>query len=74
MQQILKKVNGAMKDQFRDVDLQPLKSDPNCPRWYNTAQWARNTMVEDGLLKRNSPRGVWEITPAGKEYLRKGAG
>src|SRR5262245_53475552 len=26
-------------------------------RWRNTAQWERNVMVDEGLLKKNSPRG-----------------
>jgi hypothetical protein len=72
MQQVLERVGAAMKDQLRDVDYESLKSDPTHPRWNNTAQWARNTMVTNGLLKNNSPRGVWEITAAGKEYLRTG--
>jgi hypothetical protein len=29
-------------------------------------------MVANGLLKTNSPHGVWEITAAGKEHLRTG--
>jgi hypothetical protein len=70
MQQVLEKIGAAMKDQFRDVDYQPLKSDPNHPRWNNTAQWARNTMVAEGLLKGNSQRGIWEIAAAGRERLR----
>jgi hypothetical protein len=74
MQQVLEKVGAAMKGQLRDVDYQALKSDPGHPRWNNTAQWARNTMVTDGLLKKDSPRGIWEITAAGKEYLRTAAG
>jgi hypothetical protein len=70
MQQVLEKVGVAMKDQLRDVDHLSLKSDPGHPRWNNTAQWARNTMVVEGLLKNNSPRGVWEITVAGRARLR----
>jgi hypothetical protein len=70
MQRILEKVGAAMKGQLRDVDYEPLKSDPSRPRWNNTAQWARNTMVAEGLLKNNSPRGVWEITAAGRKELR----
>jgi hypothetical protein len=64
MQHVLEKVGVAMKERMRDVDYQSLKSDPGRPRWNNTAQWARNSMVEEGLLKKNSPRGVWEITAA----------
>ena len=70
MQQVLERVGAAMNDRLREVDYEPLKSDPNHPRWHNTAQWARNTMVTDGLLKSNSPRGTWEITAAGVKYLR----
>ena len=70
MQEVLEKVGAVMKDQFREVDYQPLKSDPNHPRWNNTAQWAKNTMVTSGLLKNNSQRGIWEITAAGRERLR----
>ena len=74
MQQVLERVGAAMQAQLREVDHQSLKSDPNRPRWNNTAQWARNTMVSDGLLKSNSPRGVWEITAAGEARLRSAAG
>lgn len=49
---------------------QPLKSDPGRPRWKNTAQWARNKMVNDDLLRSNSPRGVWELTENGREYMK----
>lgn len=29
--------------------------------WQNNAKWERFQMVQDGALKRNSPRGVWEL-------------
>jgi hypothetical protein len=74
MQQVLEKVGAAMGNQLRDVDYQPLKSDPNRPRWNNTAQWARNTMVAEGLLRNNSPRGIWEIADAGRKFLRTKSG
>ncbi len=34
--------------------------------WRNSAQWARNSMVQEGLLKADSPRGVWNISEAGR--------
>jgi len=52
------------------VDYQPLASSPDNLRWRNAAQWARNSMVQEGLLKADSPRGVWEITDRGREMLR----
>jgi hypothetical protein len=27
-------------------------------------------MVSDGLLKSNSPHGVWGLTDAGRKYLK----
>lgn len=29
--------------------------------WENNAKWERFQMVQDGLLRRDSPRGVWEL-------------
>lgn len=67
---VLEEVCEEMKGILRDVDFEPLASDPHNPRWRNAAQWARNSMVNEGLLKSGSPRGVWEITEKGREYLK----
>jgi len=53
----------------RKVDLEPLASDPKTPRWRNAACWARSAMVNEGLLKSDSPRGVWEISAEGRKRL-----
>ncbi len=71
--EILEDVREEMKGVLRDVDFEPLASDPHNPRWRNAAQWARNSMVNEGLLKSGSPRGVWEITEKGREYLKETA-
>lgn len=39
-------------------------------RWRNTAQWARKTIVQEGLLASDSPKEIWEITRKGREYLK----
>jgi hypothetical protein len=70
MSEVLDRVLQSMKGMLRDVDYEPLASDPDMPRWKNTAQWARNSMVREGLLRSNSPRGVWEISDAGVKFLR----
>ena len=72
MQAVLDKVHKAMKPILKDVDHEPLASDPDMPRWRNSAQWARNTMRQEGLIKDNSPHGTWEITPAGKNRVQQG--
>ena len=69
MGQILDRVGEVIGGVLRDVDHQPLASDPDLPRWRNAAQWARNSMVQEGLLRNNSPRGIWEISDAGRRYL-----
>jgi hypothetical protein len=69
MADVLPVVEKRMKGVLKKVDFEPLASDKEMPRWRNTAQWARNTMVKDGLLKADSPRGVWEISDAGRAWV-----
>jgi len=69
--EVLDRVGKAMKPILKSVDYDPLASDPADPRWRNAAQWARNSMIHEGLLKADSPRGVWEISDKGRESLRK---
>ena len=38
--------------------------------WKNNARWARQILVNEGLMAPDSPRGIWEITPAGREALK----
>jgi restriction system protein len=71
MNDVLNDVEQLMKSVLKQVDYQPLPSQPDAPRWRNTAQWERDTMVKEGLLKSTSPRGVWEITEAGRKALDK---
>lgn len=65
------RLEQSMKGILKEVDYEPLKS--GTTRWRNTAQWARDSMVKEGVfLKQNSPHGIWEITEAGRRSLRKG--
>ena len=66
---IVDTVGKSMQHQLRDVDFEALASDPNMPRWRNTAHWARFQMIQDGLLKDDSKRGVWEISDMGRAFL-----
>lgn len=69
MNEVLALVEQMMKDTLKDVDYEPLASNPEMPRWRNAAQWARQALVEEGLLKADSPRGVWEISESGRKKL-----
>ena len=69
MNDVLKKVEEKMKNTLTQYDYQPLSSNPKQIRWHNTAQWCRNTLVMKGLMKKDSPRGIWEISDAGIKEL-----
>lgn len=71
---VLDRVEQMMLGLLRPVDREGLPSDPQQPRWRNTAQWERLAMVKDGLLRSDSPRGVWEITDAGRRFLSEAGG
>ena len=60
-----------MKDRLTEYDYEPLPSNPKIIRWETTASFERHEMVRDGLISSDSPRGIWEITQVGKDYLRK---
>jgi len=67
VKEILKKVETKMKVMLKPVDYEKLPSEVMI-RWQNTAQWERYMMVQDGLLRSDSPKGVWELTEKGKQY------
>lgn len=70
--EVLDRLGEKMKPILVPKDYEPHESDAKQIRWRNTAQWARNQMVnEDGRMKKNSPRGVWEISPTGIAWLKK---
>ncbi|MBA3063704.1 MAG: hypothetical protein FP833_12280, partial [Atribacteria sp.] len=63
-------VYKKMKNFLVSVDLEELPS-VRQKRWRNTAMWEKSHMVKDGLLKSDSPRGIWEISEKGKKYLKE---
>ncbi|MCX8035906.1 MAG: winged helix-turn-helix domain-containing protein [Candidatus Sumerlaeia bacterium] len=67
--QVLDLVFAEMKSRLKRIDLLPVQSDPNTPRWLKSANWQRYTMVQEGLLRNDSPRGVWAVTEKGRRYL-----
>ena len=69
IQIVLDRVHEMMKDQLNDYDYQSLPSNPHVVRWENNAQWARFKLVNEGYLASDSPRGIWEITEAGRERV-----
>jgi hypothetical protein len=68
---VLDQVGEKMKDILKPLDHAVLPSDGKSIRWRNSAQWARNTMVnEDGRMKKTK-NGVWEISDKGRKWLQQ---
>lgn len=68
--EVLRIVYEKMKDCLTEDDLKLLPSGGSV-RWENTAHWERKRMIENGLLRNDSPVGVWEMTEAGRAYLQR---
>ena len=68
--EVLDCVYKKMKDFLVPVDLEKLPSTRQI-RWRDTAIWERYYMIKEGLLKSDSPRGIWEISEKGKKYLKE---
>ncbi len=66
---VLDRVGEKLEAVLTPHDWDPLQSGEI--RWRYTVRWARKAMVEEGLLANNSPIGIWEITPAGLEWLAR---
>jgi hypothetical protein len=60
-----KRLNGRLTD----LDREPLRS--GAIRWRNRAQFVRLSLVKKGDLAQGSPRGVWELTDAGRRRASK---
>ena len=61
---VLESVERRMRTLFGAVDYQSMSGGQ--VRWRNTAQWARYTLVQRGLLKKDSRHGTWELTERGR--------
>jgi len=69
MREVLARVEAKIGHRLNDHDRERLESGEI--RWRKTAMWCRQTLVEQGLLARDSPRGIWEITEKGRRWLEK---
>jgi hypothetical protein len=68
---VLDRLGEKLKPMLKAKDYEHHQSQGHQIRWRNTAQWARNQMVnEDGRMKKGSPNGIWEISDAGRQWLR----
>ena len=71
LQPVIDRVGEIMKDTLNEYDYEPLKSDPGKPKWRNTTQWVRYSLVKEGLMKADSPVGIWQISQEGRRWLQQ---
>ena len=65
----LERVYATLRGRLNEYDTSPVPSDPKRPRWKVTAEFCRNNLREEGLVAAGSPKGLWEITDAGRRWL-----
>lgn len=68
-QEVIEAVGKAVDDRLTERDRQRIKS--GRIRWKNRIQFVRLRLTERGELKKDSPRGTWEITEKGCTRVRK---
>ena len=71
MSEVLDIVGRKMANRLTPFDYESLPSSPTTIRWKNTAQWTRYQLVQQGLMSKDSPIGIWEITQKGYQYLKE---
>ncbi|OGO24238.1 MAG: hypothetical protein A2Z28_05485 [Chloroflexi bacterium RBG_16_51_9] len=60
-------IERRMKDRFKQGDLE-LNRDGTL-KWSKQVDYQRLAMAQEGLLRKDSPRGKWEITENGRQWL-----
>ena len=63
---VIEAVGEKLQDRLTDVDREPLKS--GLVRWKNRVQFTRMRLADSGLLNKESPRGIWELSEAGRAH------
>ncbi len=64
---VIERVKQKVVHLLKPADYEPLPS--GAIRWRKKAEWTRYNLVREGLMKKDSPRGIWEISPLGRKKL-----
>ncbi len=67
--EVVEEVGQRLADRLTTLDKEIVRS--GGVRWRNRVQFARLRLIDRGFLKKNSPRGLWEITKEGENYISK---
>ena len=66
---VLEAVGQALDGKLTPVDNERITS--GTIRWRNRTQFVRLQLVAEGLMAKDSPRGVWSLTDAGRARLTR---
>jgi hypothetical protein len=67
--ELIAQLEKEIDPRLTEVDRQPLSS--GGIRWQNRAQFVRLKLIKKGEMVQGSPRGVWEISEAGRTRLAR---
>lgn len=67
VRRIREAMEPIVKAKLNEADYEPVSTGE--PRWWNATCWERNDLVKEGLFKKGSPRGVWELSEKGLKHL-----
>ncbi|MFN3420239.1 MAG: winged helix-turn-helix domain-containing protein [Armatimonadota bacterium] len=67
---VLERVWEMVRPHLSPIDLEWMPTG-NDYRWRKKARWERFRMKQDGLLRADSPKGIWELSELGWREARK---
>jgi hypothetical protein len=65
-QTVISQIRRRFGNEFTEKDQETLPSGEI--RWVKNVNWARYDLVNGGLLDKNAPYGIWELTDKGRAY------
>ncbi len=65
--EIVERVGQLLAHKLTDTDRELV--DTGKVRWKNRIQFVRLGLIKTGLMKKDSPRGIWEISDSGRSRL-----
>lgn len=65
--EVIEAVGSKLESRLTELDRARVRS--GGVRWQGRVQFVRLRLLEQGFIKKNSSRGIWEISDSGRAYL-----
>ena len=69
MSKAVELLEARLEGKLTETDRKPLNS--GRIRWKNRVQFVRLALIKEGFMSKEAPRGIWEITDAGRAYVQQ---